>query len=527
MQSIVRTPSDIANELIASSSVKIEEENHREQSVEEIASRIKRLYFSKELVPVICEDMYEYKNTSTGNRQSLHSYIMEKIIEIKTSKKGHPLSIKNEQELLDILSEGYYGTQLLEEKLGEELYDDIISLVTDERSEICEGVCLKEEVEAFLRAGDFPLIITTNCFNILESRLHNLNYKPVYHELDKKDPELPSKCIYHLFGEAKSFDWGYNEKNVLRLLRSINSNAFSLEELRTYIEGPKRKTLLFLGNDTPDWLFRFILASIYGQDVYDDGKGYYLKDQSRKEIVSLNLFLHNIHFIKESQLIEVLKAVTPSIDHKTIQSKGHNKKYDFFISHASDDSDKVKALIDWLNNNNIIPANRIWADVGQSNMIHDGKYWHTIVEGIKDSAFFMPFITEHYLKKIAQKDDLEAILKKKNIPTLTLDANEALELDGDGLLKPVHIELLLASRYFKENHQENDTYSIPVFVEGREYSGRVINEQDLKIMGGTSFLPQNLFNGVKAHGYDGKNPKSLDLKWDRYKSEEELDHGKK
>lgn len=524
MQSTVRTPSDIAKQLIAGSSVKIEEGNNREQSVEEIASKIKRLYFSKELVPIICEDMYEYEDPSTGNRQSLHSYIMSKLIESKTSENGNPISIKNEQELLDILSEGYFGTQLLEEKLGESLYDDIVSLVTDEKSEIREGICLKKEVEAFLRAGDFPLIITTNCFNILESRLHDLNYKPCYYELDKKDSELPSKCIYHLFGEAKSDEnWGYNEKLVLRFLRSIYSKHYEPIHLTTYIQTPKRKTLLFLGNDTPDWLFRFILVPIYGNEVYDNGKGYYLKDQNRKEIVSLNHFLDNIHFVKESQLIEVLTAVTPSIAHEPIQSKGHNKKYDFFISHASEDDAKVKELIKWLDVNGIIKSDRIWADTGEYDKIGDGNYWGKIIEGITQSAYFMPIVSNHFITKTKSKKEQDKALASLGIEELTLDADKARRLNDH--LDGVQVELMLASRYLKESPR--DSYSIPVVIEGCEVMDEALDIPRIERWGKDSKrLPENLFYGIQMFEFDGGHPESLALDWNRYKSEEELNHGK-
>ena len=517
------TPREIANRLCEEKNVSFLTTEQREnQTFDETISRILRLYYNEELVPVICEDMYEYKDPNTGKRQSLHSYMIEKIIE-KHHREHQTICLQSEQELIDILSEGYYGVQLLEEKIGKCLYDEIEEIVLNEKSVVREGICLKQEVEDFLNAGAFPKIVTTNCFKILETRLNKLDYKPVFYELDKKDSELPSRCVYHLFGEAKSGDehWGYNDKQVLAFLRSIYSKDYEPIHLFEYIQKPKRKTLLFLGNNTPDWLFRFILVPIYG-DVYDSGKGYYINDLNRKNPESLDHFLKDIHFVKESQLVTVLERVTASLSPQSEEKPtGHNKKYNFFISHASEDSDKVKALIDWLDNNNIIKADHIWADVGKSNMIKDGKYWQKIIDGIENSAYFMPFITPNYMKKISQKDEVKNALKE--IKELPLDSNEALKLDGP--LKPVHIELLLASRYFKENHQENDTYSIPVFIEGCEFSGDLITEKRLKLYGESSFLPNNLFHGVKAHGYDGEHPEKLELDWADYKSKEELGNG--
>ena len=59
----------------------VEETKVLMSGTDEIVSNIKRLISRNALVPVLCEDMYEYEDPITNKRQTLHSYIVEKVID--------------------------------------------------------------------------------------------------------------------------------------------------------------------------------------------------------------------------------------------------------------------------------------------------------------------------------------------------------------------------------------------------------------------------------------------------------------
>lgn len=480
-----------------------------ECNIDEIIRDIKMLLRNESLIPVICEDMYEYENPQTHERQSLHSYLVERVID-KFVRKGKNIEL-SEPELDSIVNEGYYGFSLLQARLGCDIYKELYNSVIGEEN-IYDGITLKKVVKEFLEESKFPLIITTCCFPILEKEL-TLCYKSYWCELEtKNDKQLSDSCVYHLFGKAKfsNSNWGYNDKQLLRFLRSAYSSDYALSNLTAAIgRSNSRKTLLILGNDSPDWLFRFILSPIYGGDVYDDGIGYYISDEGRIEDESLNLFLREIKFEKESQLIEVLKSVTENIKNtNTIVPSNQNSEYDFFVAHAGDDKETAVKLVKELRNHGL----KVWVDYEN---IKDGQYWQRIIDAIKKSSCFLPLITEVYIQKNKKKDKVQAALEQTGIREVSLCMEECVTLEK--YLEGVQIELLLADKWLKEI--KKDPYSIPVILKGAEIYGSPVTTSYIRNMSENSkWLPQNLFWGIQMYEFDENDAQSFALEWDRYKS---------
>lgn len=498
---------------------------------------------SKDLIPVICEDMYEYEDPETHKRQSLRSHIIWDVFS-SLHAKGMTFSQK---EFKDIATGSYYGIQLLEEKLhGRQVYPEVFKSVIDFAShKVREGICLKKEVEEFLQLGDFPLIITTSCFPILEEKaLTSYNYIPFWYTLqsnengkkndDKKDTdtqptisELPSKCIYHIFGEANfsRAEWGYNDRRVLEYLKSACSSEFAMEKLTSYISN-KKKVLLFLGNDAPDWLFRFILTPIYGRNVYEIGTDYYIAEKKVHDEERLDHFLRDIHFEKESKLIDVLTKVNLSLrKHKNANIvtvppvKGHSKQYDFFISHASEDNEMVKKLVKKLNDHGIT---QIWVDYEK---IKSGTYWKKIIDGIRNSAYFIPIVTEHFIAKTQGFKEQTMALEKANLTSITFEAEAVRNLND--YLDGVQVELLLASKHFTDTYPNPDsTYSLPILQKGCTFHDFPVDTEKVEDLGQRQRLPRNLFRGkqIKVIDFNEEDLRSLDLDWDTFKSEKELNN---
>lgn len=124
-----------------------EQEENNQYNIDRLVNSIIRLYNKKSLVPVICEDMYEYINPVTNEHQSLHSYLVEKVIE-QVIKPNDSLSL-TETELNDIVNGGYYGMSLLREKIRREIFEEIHGAIFDNNVNINEGIHLKQEVQEF------------------------------------------------------------------------------------------------------------------------------------------------------------------------------------------------------------------------------------------------------------------------------------------------------------------------------------------------------------------------------------------
>ena len=97
----------------------------------------------------------------------------------------------------------------------------------------------------------------------------------------------------------------------------------------------------------------------------------------------MNLFLRDIHFEKESQLIAVLKSVTEKIRTNNITiSSSQVTEYDFFLAHAGDDKETAIALVNELRSHGLT----VWVDFEN---IKDGQYWQRIIDALKKSCMLL------------------------------------------------------------------------------------------------------------------------------------------
>lgn len=455
------------------------------------ASDISRLIKRKSVVPVICEDMFEYENPSTKEHQPFHTYILEKLLE----KYDGQLQL-TEKEFDNVLSDCYYAISLLKAKIGKDLYYDIFTSVVDEEDNLYEGVCLKKDIAVFLKVCQFPLIITTNCFSIIEKEL-GPEYKSYWSKLGKtNDQPLPEKCIYHILGEAEaeSSNWGYCDKQVLRFLSSYYSD-YPLKNLTSLIENNySHKALLFLGNNAPDWLFRFILNPIYGGDVYDDSKGFYFSDRIEE---SLSQFLHDIKFEKEEQMLDTIRMVTEKQKKEYIRSDiSLHERYDFFVAHASEDTAKARKLVEYLKSR----GKKVWFDDNETRK--GGEYWKRIIDGLTNSTYFMPLITENYIAKLCDTKSRDEAFSKCNIDEICFDSEKLALLDDE--LSGVVVELALAEKNFINNKiNEQNIYSLPVITSETYYYAIPVTQGYLELLSKDSnYLPQKLFYGIQMYYFD-------------------------
>jgi len=473
------------------------------------------LYDQGRLVPVVCEDMFEFKSDG-GDIQKLHTFLIGEALMKCHKDKGVTFS---DQELNRMLSDRYYGVSLLESKINKDINDILYNLMFKGK-EIRHEVCLREDVKSFLEIGQFPLIITTSCFPIIEKELKPSAYKDYWNIMAQKENkschenQLDFKqynYVYHIFGKAQLMDanWCYNDKQLLNYLLYIYKPEYALTNLTSYLNDVNlRKILLVLGNDTPDWLFRFVLSPIYGRSVYSNGPGYYMSDRQSAD-GGLNLFLKGIEFINETDLSAVMQGFVKELKNRKLEMETdskeyepHNKEYDFFISHASEDSQKITGLVARLKESGL----KVWVDDAKSTdggILNEGEeYWKNIITALKKSRYFLPILTANYLGKAKEKGDRESACKKLKIAQSDflrkkdeVDQNEsqcAYRLSQE--LSGVMAELMMAEQWMTLRGYEN--YCVPVIILGERDRVVPIDQQHVESYSHNSlYFPEKLFRG--------------------------------
>lgn len=417
-------------------------------------------YREGKLVPIICDDVYTY--TQDNKFSTLNSYIIDNL-----HKKYKNLEIC-EEEISDFLHSGLYGVSVINQHVNDNsIYKKIYNLVVDENS-IHHGIGIRDSIKKILVAGNFPLVITTSPFPIIESILSHEEYQSIWYDLnhDYKKSELPSKCIYHLFGKANRIngnDWVYDEFQMLRFLKKLNTPENSPKELNL-----DDKVLLILGNNTPSWLFRFILCPLFGEGIpqkNDTRIGYYYNDNNDMDC-TINSFLRDISFEKGDKMDEVLDELSKRIK-PTVINNDDSGIYDIFLSYASEDEERVRIIRDNLEKQGL----RTWFDRKE---IHEGGYFDWIIKGLEKSNYYMPIITKKYIEKHQCTLMVKGILDKRGIdiddlPLGNTKSNKDL-LDkyigiNDDVVSALQRETLIANHYFKDKRISERECILPLIVD--------------------------------------------------------------
>ena len=155
---------------------------------------------------------------------------------------------------------------------------------------------------------------------------------------------------------------------------------------------------------------------------------------------------------------------------------------------------------------------KVWVDYEN---IKDGQYWQRIISALKESAYFMPFITEKYIMKTCALVKQQEVLKNLNISEISVTPEETRKLNES--LEGVQTELIIASRWLELNPR--DTYSLPVISANETVFDEPLTKKRVENWSNESRrLPQNLFWGMQMHEFDTQYPENFILDWSRYKS---------
>lgn len=428
------------------------------------------------IVPIIGDDVIAYKGKNTSVVIPFQEFILQEF------QKKYPHVEVSEADIVSMKERGYYGLSLMSQYYEWRFLDDFMDFVNENRS--C--IKLRDEVLDFLVTFDFPIIITTVCFDIIEQQLRGKveDYKSIWYRLNKENGTLPSRCVYHIFGQAKDgAKWVSDEDLLLTFLLSHNHKEYGATGLTDFLKENEKK-LFVLGCNLPNWLFRFLWqpTQVGRTGNLKTTQGYWIHKEKPEE--SFDNFLKKKNFSADEQVKEILVDATKLLQEE-LQREAEERRllidgeehFDVFISYASEDRQIATAIFETLKNINV----KAWFDDrGKGEITPGSPYWEKIKNGIKHSAHFMSIITGNWMNKLTSTSSL------KDETNMVRDwLAECRESDGSTRLKA--------------------NYSIPVIVKGSSYNGVAITEGYIEQVAGFGVLPNTLFNGIDMISFDEKN----------------------
>lgn len=341
------------------------------------------------VVPVVCDDMFEYvkdENTIVG----IKDFICEQYCYIDNETRQ---SIKDNY---------YYGISLLEETEGD-IHNGLYGLF--ERAIEEERIRLKSSAKNFLSYGDFPLIVTTFGFPIIEKELEDLNYCPEWYKPNKRN-DIPlvregfsRRVVYHIFGGKTDMQWVYNEETLLKFVHSLHSDDYGAKGFTNYLQGhgkDKPKRILVLGSSFSDWLFRFFVYPMFGDEL-KDACGYWLSlDDIEKELdffLSRNKYMGLTNLREDDRVDEVLADATP-LGGARPAPPGMPM---IFVSYKSENRGTMEYKAIEGAKKILERQGKVWLYTERTNIGGDA-YWVHIKQAVKECDLFIPLVTMRYME---------------------------------------------------------------------------------------------------------------------------------
>ena len=428
------------------------------------------------IVPIIGDDTIVYREKNSGEEIPFQEFIMREF------QKKYPHVEVSDADVVSMRERGYYGLSLMSQYYERRFLDDFMDFVNDNRS--C--IKLKNEVLDFLVTFNFPIIITTVCFDIIEQQLRGKieDYKSIWYRLNKENSTLPARCVYHIFGQAKDGSkWVSDEDLLLSFLLSHNHNDYGAKGLTDYLKENEKK-LLALGCNLPNWLFRFLWQPTQTGRTGNmkTTQGYWINKEKPED--SFENFLKKKNFSADEQVNEILEDATKSLQEELLREAEERsaeidseEHFDVFISYASEDRQIAIAIFEALKNLNV----KAWFDDrGKGEITPGSPYWEKIRNGIQHSAHYMPIITGKWMEKMTSTSSLkeETLMVK---------------------------DWLAECRKSDRPVQLKSNFSIPVIVDGSEYNEVEITNGYIEQFGSMNVLPKSLFFHIDMISFDGKD----------------------
>lgn len=390
------------------------------------------------IVPIVCDDMFEYV-CDDGTVVSIQEYISTAYAE------------EDDDDLVEAIRNNYYyGISRLEKEKKEifanTLYRNIGECVENGR------IRLNESVSKFLRNGNFPLIITTLGFPVIENELKLKKGSSVWYNPNRRN-DLPivnnvvSTKVYHIFGGETYFSWVYNEHTLLKFMHSLHSEDYGAKSLFRFLRkygNVAAKRLLVMGSSLPNWLFRFFIYPMFEEDL-KNVKSYWLSLYDIE--TELDFFLEQNNYSGLTNL-KMENRINDVIGNATCEDGQHNhndaKEPNIFISYKRENDNEEKAeiinrVVEILQGQGVV-----WLDT-EKVAVGGDPYWAKIKNAVKCCDIFVPIVTSKYIKEYENACDISELASKE--PLNDAGLKEANDTSTVRRLNPVLREAYYAIAY--------------------------------------------------------------------------------
>ena len=422
------------------------------------------------LVPIIGEEMFVYVNEE-NIEIPLQNYIVDYFKDKIGFDSDDEAIYGTEENLLEEMkTQGYYGMTLLYNHFSasRSLTNAFKEALATFYEINHERIHLKKIVKRFLLQSHYPLVITTSPFVTIEKDLHYSSSIFFDAQIGSDDTIIESEtCVYHLFGPKKTIgvdyytslqtgDYVTNENELLTFLHAINKNRPA--KLAEYLQ---HKFLLVLGCCLPNWFFRFLLYPIR-----NTGKVFLINNEMTSK--KMNYYLHCIGYTKSCDLDGILRSLTERMELEVQESY----ECSVFLSIAYEDMESASIFKEMMESEFHI---KVWVF---SEEIISGNSKLKIKEKFQKSKYFVPFITDNYIRKISGNSGLKECLEEFGMERL---------------------------KYEKE--RGNYDFVQPVLKDGTKWNGTLVTPKVLSEWAKCSLtLFHTILNGSKTqiHTYKGK-----------------------
>ena len=444
---------------------------------------------TKIIVPIVCDDVIEYI-TQSGESLSIQDFICEKCSQ-------------TDENVLNAMRRNLFnGVSLYENGRNESffLYNKIKEGVND------GSIRLKPFVKNFLSNGNFPLIVTTFGFPVIENELSKNKYSSIWYNPNYRNDipfinSIQSHVVYHIFGGESNTSWVYNEQTLLKFIHSLHSGDYGAKNLSNYLHGDGSKTIkrpLILGSNLPNWLFRFFIYPMYEEKIAESN-GYWLSlddiENELDQFLARNKFLGQTNLRKENKGEQVLQAASIALEKSELGTKREPK---IFVSYKREqnNSEEYKTFMRIINL--LRQQGQVWLD---TNEVSDGgnPYWAHIKDAVKNCDIFIPIVTERYLEEYRDSKSLSEHLKTDIFDASTDSANDTKEVQD---LPPIIREAYYAIAYKKK--------SSPIVIKNNNLNAGVV-ERIARDNKDTRNIPTEIFMEHTLLEHDDDNPSYFNL----------------
>lgn len=364
-------------------------------------SELKTLIKYEKIIPVIGPDLVFYNDAPNEN---IYEHLVREIIPFLDKK---PKEENNYREAISL--------NLDQKSLLSEI---IISSIAKDRKKIntvyLEKIARITKFKCFINCSIDGLLAKTIAkernISIDEIKIVNIS-KGKFQTNKKKLPDLNNKdeiVIFNLLGNIEPHkDFACCEEEVLEHLITINRNPDKRKEIDILVSKLKGNTLMFIGCDFPDWLFRLVIRVLSEEGFQESKQKKYIVDNRINKLENLSLFLNRFEkvIVIDNQQAKDYKEFVEKLHNTWWDEIGKDEKitnyineHPVFLCFNSRDRLVISEIVKSLEQKNI--RNFFYDD----DALEAGAYYEReILDSISECDLFIPFISKHTLDKKGQK----------------------------------------------------------------------------------------------------------------------------